>query len=37
MANLNSEFLEFYDALQIVKTKRNRITKSHNTLRERIK
>lgn len=37
MANLHSTFLDFYDALQIVKTKRDRITTSHNTLRKLIK
>ncbi len=37
MANLHSTFLEFYDSLQIVKSKRDRITRSHNTLRELIK
>ena len=37
MANLHSSFLEFYDALQIVKTKRDQIIKSHNNLRELIK
>lgn len=37
MANLHSSFLEFYNAIQIVKTKRDRITRSHNCLRERIK
>lgn len=37
MANLHSSFLEFYDALQIVKTKRDQIIRSHNNLRELIK
>lgn len=37
MANLHSSFLEFYNALQIVKTKRDKIIKSHNNLRELIK
>lgn len=37
MANLHSSFLEFYDALQIVKTKRDQIIRSHNNLRKLIK
>ena len=37
MANLHSEFLEFYDALQIVKSKREQIITSHNNLRKLIK
>lgn len=37
MANLHLSFLEFYDALKIIKTKRDQITKSHNHLRELIK
>ena len=37
MANLNSEFQNFYDNLQITTTKRNLLIISHNNLRKRIK
>lgn len=37
MANLDSNFQEFYNELQITKTKRDKLITSHNNLREKIK
>lgn len=37
MANLNDEFLQFYDNLQITKSKRDALITSHNNLRKKIK